>query len=62
MVEKTTVAEVIAYVRAVLGYLRHLKPFRGQEELIREAEQYLARLLELRPHHESAALPLEEAP
>jgi len=46
MAEKVIVSEVIEYVRAALKYLRRLKPFRGQEELIWEAEQHLARLLE----------------
>lgn len=62
MVERVVIAEVIAHVKAALEYLHRLKPFRGQEELIREAEQYLAQLLELAHHHESTTLPLEEAP
>jgi hypothetical protein len=62
MAERVVISEVIEYVKAVLEYLRRLRPFRGQAELIWEAEQHLARLLEL-GHPDRAAVPApEEAP
>jgi hypothetical protein len=44
-----------------LEYLRRLKPFRGQAELIWEAEQHLAKLLELGHQDRTAVLAQEEA-
>jgi hypothetical protein len=46
MGEEMTLSEIVQYVRGVLKYLHELRPFRGQEELIRDAEQHLARLLD----------------
>ena len=62
MAERVVVSEVIAYVKAALEYLRCLRPFRGQAELIGEAEQHLARLLELGHQDGAMALSSEEAP
>jgi len=61
MAERVVVPEIIGYIKAALEYLRRLKPFRGQAELIWEAEQHLAKLLELGHQDRTAVLAQEEA-
>ncbi len=62
MAERVVLSEVIEYVKVAMEYLRRLKPFRGQEELIWEAEQHLARLLERGRQDGAPPAVLEEAP
>ncbi len=45
MARGTYTDDEIAMVRAALARLRGLKPFRGQGELVRDAEEHLARMV-----------------